>query len=179
MKKFIKRILDKLVNPGMSPGRFASSCCLGMWIGLSPFLGIQTWIAIPLSWLLGLYTPVVITVLYLINNPLTMIPIVVIDYATGYWLIEKWLGINLIAYNPSFVSWVNRKIGRYIRYFLGVSEIGFWYYMLGGMLFATVLTLPFYVPLKKLFKKLIVQRERATISECLENPALTKPDTKR
>ena len=154
---FLKRFLNRLLAMEKSANKLALGCCLGVFIATSPFLGIQTWIAFPLAWLFGVNALIIIAVLYLINNPLTMLPIVVADYAVGHWIIEQWMGINLVIYNPSWMGWVNTKIGPTLYTYLGVTEVCFWCYILGGLLFATICSLPLYPLLRWFFARHVRQ----------------------
>ena len=149
--QFFKNFINRLLVMEKSPHKLALGCCLGIFMALSPFLGIQTWLAIPLSWLFGVNTLLVIAVLYLVNNPFTMFPIVVADYAVGHMVIERWMGMNLVAYNPSWMGWINSKIGPTLYKYLGVTQVCFWCYILGGLLLATICSLPLYPFLKKFF----------------------------
>lgn len=153
MSKFVKKVMDKLIAAERSPERLARSCCVGIAIATSPFITLQTWIAFPIAWIFGLNTIVIITVLYVVNNPFTMVPIIVADYACGYWLIDRLMGIDLVAYNPSWVAWINAKIGPYLQQYLGVTSFCFWCYIIGGLIFCAICSLPFYVPLRNYFRK--------------------------
>ena len=153
IRNFFKKIGNKLFALEKSPHRLALSCALGIFIAMSPFIGLMTWIAFPLSWLFGVSAVTVIVVLNIVNNPLTMIPIIVANYAVGYWLIERLLKINLMSYNPSWMNWINVKIGPYITRYLGVKNMCFWCYIIGGMIVALCCSIPAYFLLKKLFTK--------------------------
>lgn len=155
MKSRLKSVLNKLLTYEKTPGKLAASCCLGMQIALSPFLGIQTFLVFPLSWLLGLRWAGVMVVSYTVNNPFTMVPIVVMNYATGHFVFERFLGLSLAAYNPSFMNWVNSKIGPCINTYLGITELSFLTYVLGGLLFSFCLSWPFYPLFRMWFSKAI------------------------
>lgn len=159
MNKYVKKIVDKLLSAEHSPERLASAFAFGVFIATSPFIGLQTWILLPMCWLFGLNTVVAVTVLYLVNNPITMIPIIVADYAIGHWLLECGMGIDLIAYNPSWVAWLNNKIGWYVTRYLGVPQFCFWCYIIGGMIFATVCGLLSYFPIRRYFRHKLAERE--------------------
>jgi hypothetical protein len=155
MKARIKQALNKLLTFEKTPGRLAASCCLGMNIALSPFLGIQTFLVFPFSWLLGLRWAGVMAITYTVNNPFTMIPIVVMNYAVGHWVFERFLGLSLSAYNPSFMAWINSKIGPCINTYLGITELSFLTYILGGLLFSFALSWPFFFLFRSWFAKAI------------------------
>lgn len=146
----IKKYLSHLLSIEKSPHKLAVGCCLGIFIAMSPFLGIQTWIAIPLSWLFRVNALVVITVLYIVNNPFTMIPIVLADYIVGHWIMVKWLHVDLASYNPSWIHWLELKIGPALHKYLGVTSICFWCYLAGGIILALLCSISLY-PLLRFF----------------------------
>lgn len=151
----IKQCIDHLLSLEKSPQKLAMSCCLGIFIGTSSLLGIQTWVAIFLSWLFGVNALLVLAVLYIVNNPFTMAPIIVADYAIGHWIIERWMGVDLVAYNPSWMYWIDDKIGSIIYQYLGITTLCFWCYIFGGILFALLCSVPLYPFLKFFFARKI------------------------
>lgn len=150
MKSAIKKFFSHILAAGVTPGQRAAAISLGVFIAFSPFLGIQTLLIFALSWLLGLNPAITFATVYLVNNPWTMIPIAAADYIVGLWLIEIKLGYNLVPYNPFFMDWINRKIGYYIMKYLGIKQLCFWYYILGGLILAFILSVLLY-PIIKLF----------------------------
>lgn len=151
----LKLLAEKLVVLEPSVSRLAGSCCLGICVAVSPFLGIQTWIALPLAWLLGLNAKVVVAVLWTINNPLTMVPFVIVNYAFGHFIIEQCLAINLVQFNPPIMEWVNEKIGPTIAHYLGISHLCFWCYILGGLILCMACSWPWYFLLKRWFSQFL------------------------
>jgi len=150
---FLKKISTKLLALEKSPQRLARSCALGVFIATSPFIGLMTWIAFPLSWIFKVNPITVIVVLNLVNNPFMIVPIIVIDYAVGYYLIERLLHIDLVPYNPSWMHWLNTKIGPYLEQYLGVKTMCFWCYIIGGLIFAFICSIPTYIILQRFFTK--------------------------
>lgn len=153
-------MIDKLVILEPSASRLIWSATLGIFMACSPFVGLMTWITIPLCWLFGLNTVVAITILYVVNNPFTMIPLMIADYAIGYWITECLFGWELAVYNPSWVDWLNTKLSPYLHDYLGVSDFCFWCYILGGLLFAFLATLICYFPLRYYVHKKLFTPER-------------------
>lgn len=151
MKSTIKKFFSHIFASGVTPGQRAAAICLGIFIAFSPFLGIQTFLIFGLSWILGLNPTITFASVYLINNPWTMVPIAALDYIFGLWLIHVRLGYDLMPYNPSFMEWINKKIGYYIMKFLGISKLCFWYYFIGGLLLAAILSILLYPIIKLLF----------------------------
>lgn len=160
MASYGKKFLDKILNAESSPIRLARSVSLGNFIAFSPFLGIQTLLIFGLGKLLRLNITVIFTVVYVVNNPWTMIPIAALDYSIGHWLTETVFKLDLMRYNPSWMAWVNNKIGYYLVQYLGIAELCFWCFIIGGMVVASVISLASYPFMKIFFTKLIRQRNR-------------------
>lgn len=148
IKTFFKRIID---SPGTVHQR-ACAVAVGAGLAVSPLLGVQTWFIFLFGWLFHLSIPIMFSVVYLINNPWTMIPIAAFDYWIGFFIMERLWGVSLLDYNPSFMEWVNRKIGVYIMRYLGIPKLCFWYYIGGGFLVSLVVGALCYPLSKKLFQ---------------------------
>lgn len=146
MGGFFRKKIDKMLASEPSPHRLSLSCAVGTFLAFSPYLGIQTVLIFVLSWLLSLNTAVTFSVVYLINNPWTMIPIVILDYLVGAW-VAGLFGINLLQYNPawmqSFNKWINVKAGSYLAQW-GIGELSFWAYFIGGHIVALACALLAY-----------------------------------
>jgi uncharacterized protein len=153
----LRKRIERMVSAEASPERLARSYAIGMFLAFSPYLGIQTLLIFVIGWTLKLNTTVIFSTVYLINNPWTMIPIVILDYAVGMW-IARALHINLLAYNPSWMEsvnkWLTKKIGTYLAKF-GIGEISFWAYFIGGHIIAISLGLLSYLLAKLVLKKMI------------------------
>lgn len=158
MWAYLKNTLNRLAQSEHSSRKLAASFCLGIFIALTPTMPVQTPLIFLLSWLLGLNAGVAFASSWIANNPFTMVPIYIIDYAVGVWFFEKLVGIDLARYNPWWVDKFNAYLSRSIdvnKYFGG--ELCIWYLFLGGLIFATLVTLPLYPILKATFDKLIKQ----------------------
>lgn len=144
MKKFYNKVLDKLVKAEPSAEKLAWSITLGTYLAFSPYLGLQTPLVFVLAFLLRANYAVVFIVLYSVNNPWTMIPLAAMDYAFGHWFIEGLLHIDLSAYDPSWMWWINERIGPYILPYLGLDEFCFWCFIIGGNIIALSVSLVSY-----------------------------------
>lgn len=155
MKKYFNRILHKFFLIERNPRTLARTTALGVFIALSPFIGLQTFIVFLCAWLFRLPALILFTIVYLINNPfLTMIPIAIADYATGYILFTYIIPWDACSYNPSWFEWVAQKIAPYITYYLGVTQVCFWYFVVGGLVFAILVSVPLYPLFYYCYKKL-------------------------
>ncbi|RMG72828.1 MAG: DUF2062 domain-containing protein [Nitrospirae bacterium] len=74
-----------------SPRSIAAAFALGVFIGLSPFIGLHTLLALVLSSLLGLNRMVTLSGAYL-TNPWTIVPI---------YTFCTWFGIKITGYEQS------------------------------------------------------------------------------
>jgi uncharacterized protein (DUF2062 family) len=160
MKKFFQALAHKFFLLERDPSRLAYATCLGIFIGLSPFLGLQTWLAIFFAWAFGLSIPLVFSVLYLVNNPFfTTIPIAIANYLTGYLLFTYVIPLDLCAYNPSWFAWIEEKIAPSLYTYLGIKQVCFWYFIVGGVIFAILITVPLYPVFKYLYTNLAKKYE--------------------
>ena len=128
-----------------SAERVAFTVCLGLFIGCSPFLGFQTPLVFVLGWALGLPVSLLFAVVYTINNPcLTTIPIAVANYLTGYLLFTYVIPFDVCGYNPSWFAWIADKVTPTLERWVGISTFCFWHFIIGGVIFALVVSFPFY-----------------------------------
>ena len=154
MGKFGKKLMERLVKSEPSPGKLAWSISLGLFLAFSPYLGFQTLLVFVLSFVLRANSAVVFIVLYTVNNPWTLIPIAALDYIFGHWLTESVLGLDLLQYNPSWMHWVNTKLS-FLTAYLGIEQLCFWCFFIGGNIIACMVALLSYPFLRKLSSKII------------------------
>ncbi|MFA6066690.1 MAG: DUF2062 domain-containing protein [Candidatus Babeliaceae bacterium] len=154
MKKFLKKIF----SAESSPHKLALAVTFGASTAASPFWGLQTWLLFPISWIFKLNPTISITILYLINNPWTMIPIAAFDYYVGDWFARCILHTDLMPYNPSFMYWINNKIGVYLIKYLGICELAFWNFVIGGLILSTIVALVTYPCALMLFTRIASKR---------------------
>ncbi len=170
---YLKHKFDQIIAKEQSPDKLAKSFSLGMWIALSPFLGIQTFLVFILGLPMRVHTGVVLMLIYLINNPLTMIPIAIFDYLVGIWFFNDLLGINLALYNPSwmksFNAYVETKLGGYLHNYINLADLSIWYYLLGGLIVATIGAIITYPLARYFFKKLLKKHNHKQMTTAHEN----------
>jgi uncharacterized protein (DUF2062 family) len=151
MKQAVKKKIEALVGVCQSPSHFARSLSLGVFIACSPFLGLQTVLVFLLAPLFCANTALTFTVTYLVNNPVSLVPLLIIDYLFGKFFFEDILGISLLDYNPWFMNWFMEHGGQRIASALGVSIFSFWTFILGGVILAVLLAALAYVLSYRLF----------------------------
>lgn len=78
--------IGQILSVRESPEKIAAAFSLGVFIGMSPLLGIHTVLGIAVAWLLKLNRLVTLVGVY-VTNPWTIVPI----YTFGTWLGVKML----------------------------------------------------------------------------------------
>lgn len=164
MNSFGKKLIDRFIKQGVSPHKLAWSAALGMYLAISPFLGLQTLLMFILAFFLRAKTAVVFTVLYTINNPWTMIPILLMDYFFGSWLFCL-LGIDMSAYEPSWMTWFNQKLTSYLTPYLGIEQINLWPYLVGGNVLALIAAAITYPVIKKIYLKGLAAAPKSMVAQ--------------
>ena len=143
----IRRLLT-LDDP---PERTALAFAIGVFIAFSPFLGLHTIMAIVAAFVFR-FNKVAIFSGTFINNPLlTLVPIIIISYATGAFLLGRPLrisqeGIDLLKNPHLLTADYYRKLGRE-----GWQVV--WPFTLGGMVLSVVCSLVAYPVTFWLLKK--------------------------
>jgi uncharacterized protein len=97
-----------------TPHRISLAFALGVFIGMSPFLGIHTVLGILVAWLFRLNKLATIIGVY-VTNPYTIIPI----YTFGTWVGVKCLGIN--TFIPA-IDWRHISVSTLMNEFSSVLK---------------------------------------------------------
>lgn len=152
MYRFLHTAFEKIILREPSVHKLTASSCMGIFLACSPFLGIQLLLASIISWLLRLNTALVIIVLCLVNNPITMIPIILIDYFVGYIVLEKIFHASLYLYEPAWLARFNTFISECCAGYVAAASFSIWNYFVGGVIFALICSITSYPALYALFK---------------------------
>jgi len=91
--------LRQILSVKESPRKIALAFALGVFIGMSPLLGIHTVLGIAAAWIFRLNKFVTVVGVY-VTNPWTIVPI----YTFGTWVGARLLGIDRII--PD-IDWAN------------------------------------------------------------------------
>ena len=83
--------LKQILTVKEPPRRIAAAFAMGIFIGMSPFLGIHTVLGLALAWQLKLNKFVTLIGVY-VTNPWTIVPI----YSFGTWVGAKVMGLHNI-----------------------------------------------------------------------------------
>jgi len=148
-KQYLISLFTKLVLKERSPEVLARSVCVGVFISFSPFPGFHTLMVLGFTWLFSLNGAAVFAGAFL-NNPWTMVPFYSADYFFGEFLLRGLCGFETLAFNPSWMTWVNEPLARYV----GIEGVSFWSFMVGGNLLGVLAAGMLYPVLKRIFARL-------------------------
>ncbi len=150
MRHFIARHGKRLLLHERSPKKLALAVSVALYVAISPFLGLHTIMLVVAGWMFNLNIPVLIIVSYTVNNPWTMVPLMLGGYWVGYKILHVWLGLSVAAINPPIMHLVNDYLYRYI----GLQDVSFWAWILGGNVVGLAVAAITYPLLHILFKNL-------------------------
>lgn len=140
----------KLVLGERTPRKLALACAIGIFVAFSPLIGLHWLLTIIFAWIFGVNIVVVYAAAHVVNNPLTMVPLYLGDYAVGLW-ISNWLfESDLVAYNPSWMQWLNVKLSC-----LGIPNLSLWAFIIGGHVVAILASIIAFPLLMVFFKKIL------------------------
>lgn len=154
MRHFIGHHAKRLLLHERSPKKLALAVSVALYVAISPFLGLHTMMLVVAGWAFGLNIPVLILVSYAVNNPWTMVPLMVGGYWVGYKILHGWLGLSVASMNPPLMHFVNDYLYQYV----GLKDVSFWAWMLGGNVVGLVVAVVSYPLLHRLFKDLHAQQ---------------------
>ena len=124
-----------------SPHRVSLAFAIGVFIGMSPFLGIHTVLGILVAWLFRLNKLATILGVY-VTNPWTIIPI----YTFSTWVGTKFLGIDAII--PE-MDWKHMTLSRILNEFSLLLKPFFF----GTLLIGTLSAILGYVVIYRITKR--------------------------
>ena len=149
----IKQVIDyakKTLLAERTPQKLACASCVGIFIAFSPFLGVHWLMTIILAWALSLNVAVIYAAAHVVNNPLTMVPVYLADYTFGEWITKRLFGVDLLAYNPSWMQWLNIKLSC-----LGIPNLSLWTFIIGGNILGILAALAAYPFLLRFYQRII------------------------
>jgi len=163
--KWFKNFFEKLVLKERNPNVLALSFSLGAFVAFSPFVCFHTVMIICFSWLFSLNLAVAFAVTWLINNPWTMVPVYSVNYIFGDWFLKRFVGLDPLTINPSWMAPINNFICKYT----GISGISFWSFMIGGNLLGVAISVMLYPIVKVVFRRISHRMYKLKSSHKMEN----------
>jgi uncharacterized protein (DUF2062 family) len=145
----IKDFFLSLITKEPSPHKLAVAFSIGVYIAFSPFPGFHTVMVFLFTWLFNLNWFVMFAANTIVNNPWTMVPVYAADYVCGNTVCYATFGHNFMAYNPSWMNWLNSMIAQY----LNLSEISLCSFLIGGNILGITCAILSYPIVRYIFSK--------------------------
>lgn len=142
-----------------SPSKLALTCALGIYIGISPLIGLHTIMTFAFGWMFALSIPALFAISVLINNPWTMVPVYSIDHIFGKWLFNVFK-IDYLSWDPAWVESCNL----FLKEHTGITGLSLSAFLVGGNVLAIGVSIIVYPLCKRIFalyisQKLVVMRQ--------------------
>ncbi len=146
------RVIDPIWRAQGSPESVARGGAMGLWVALTPTVGIQTMIVLLLAVPMRANMPIAMAMCW-ITNPVTLIP---------FYFAFYWIGAVVLGQQVAGFSEVGLKIGDVIsgipdRHSLvdGLLVLGneiLWPMILGSLLLATAAAVPTYFAIRRMYR---------------------------
>jgi len=144
----IHALILRIMTYEKSPRKLAFTCALGVYIGISPWVGLHTVMVFVLGWMFALSIPVLFLVSAMIHNPWTMMPVYAFDHLFGTWVFS-YLGIDYRAWDPAWIeSW-----NVLLKAQTGIGGFSLTAFFVGGNLLAIGTSVMLYPVMKRIFTK--------------------------
>ena len=147
----IHALILRVIAHEKSPRKLALTCTLGIYIGISPLVGLHTIMVFLLGWMFTLNIPVLFTVSMTIHNPWTMMPVYAIDHLFGKWLFT-FFNIDHCAWDPVWVESCNL----FLKKHTGIAGLSLSAFFVGGNLLAIGVSVMLYPIMKHVFTKYLI-----------------------
>ena len=146
--KHIHALILRMITYEKSPTRLAFTCALGIYIGISPLVGLHTALVFICGWIFSLSIPVLFMVSMMIHNPWTMMPVYAIDHLFGKWLFT-FFNIEHGAWDPIWIESCNL----FLKEHTGITGLSLSAFLVGGNLLAIGTSVMLYPIMKRVFTK--------------------------
>lgn len=137
---------QRLITQEQSPHKLALTCALGVFIGISPLIGLHTVMTFLFAWLFSLNVAALFAVSVFINNPWTMVPVYSLDHLFGTWFF-RFLHIDYVQCDPVWLESCNI----FLKNHTGISGLSLTAFLVGGNILAIVVSIIVYPVAKRLF----------------------------
>lgn len=132
-----------------SPHKLAIAFSSAMYVSFSPFIGLHTIMLVCSGYIFKTSIPLVVMLGYIINNPFTVIPIVMSGYFFGYWVLSFVFKGWLLDANPAWME----VVSLYLQKTLSLPHLSLWAFMIGANLLGVFLAGVSYVVLRIFFER--------------------------
>jgi uncharacterized protein len=151
----IRSLLNRIIAHERSPRRLALTCAVGIYIGISPLVGLHTAMVFIFGWMFALSIPVLFTVSVMIHNPWTMMPVYAIDHLFGKWLFSIF-NIDSLQWDPVWMESCNLFLNKHT----GIAGLSLSAFLVGGNVLAIGMSVMMYPFMKRIFTRFLSVNSR-------------------
>lgn len=149
----IHQLITRMAASERCPSKLAFTCALGIYIGISPLIGLHTAMIFLFGWMFTLSIPMLFAVSVMIHNPWTMMPVYAIDHLFGKWLFTI-LQIDYLRWDPAWMETCNGFLYEHT----GITGLSLTAFMVGGNLLAIGISVMLYPLMKRVFEKYLAKK---------------------
>jgi uncharacterized protein len=149
----IHSLIQRMVASERCPSKLALTCALGIYIGISPLIGLHTAMIFLFGWMFTLSIPLLFAVSVLIHNPWTMMPVYALDHFFGKWLLTV-LKIDYLRWDPTWVEACNL----FLKEHTGITGLSLSAFLVGGNLLGIGISVMLYPVMKRVFARYMSQK---------------------
>jgi uncharacterized protein (DUF2062 family) len=128
-----RAIVSQILRVDDTPHRLALTFAIGVFLGISPFIGLHTVLALAVAWIFRLNKVVILSGAF-INNPWSFIPIYTFSTWIGTVILDTDLGI-------ADVDWHNMTLGTFVSdlgelvipFIVGTTMVGIFFSLVSYM----------------------------------------------
>jgi len=134
----LRSTVSQVLRVEGTPHRLAFTFALGVFVGMSPFIGIHVVIALALAWIFNLNRIAILSGVF-INNPWSMIPLYTFSTWIGTLILEPDLAISDVDWRGITLGTIVSDLGSLVLPFI-----------VGTVLVGTVTALISYMVVRKM-----------------------------
>jgi uncharacterized protein len=149
----IQSLLQRMAASERCPSKLAFTCALGIYIGISPLIGLHTAMIFLFGWMFALSIPLLFAVSVLVHNPWTMMPVYALDHVFGKWLFTLF-EIDYLRWDPAWVETCNV----FLKEHTGITGLSLTAFLVGGNLLGIGVSVMLYPLMKRVFAKYLAQK---------------------
>ena len=148
-----RQLLEKCVQKGHSPHKVALTFCLGIYIGLSPFIGLRIVLTFLCGWLFALDLGILCATSLLVHNPWTIAPLYTLNHIIGTQLFG-FFNIDGLQLDPSWAE----ACSIFVQQYTGIAGLSLSAFLVGGHLLGMSISVMLY-PFVKQFISLYISKK--------------------
>ncbi len=158
--KRVRSLLERFVRQEHSPKKLALTICLGMYIGLSPFIGFRTILTFLCGWLFTLDLAILFAASFFVHNPWTILPLYVLDHSVGQWFFGIF-NIDGVQLDPSWLEICSSFLTKHT----GISGLSLSAFLVGGNLIGVCISVMMYPVVRRIIAVYTIKKNSSYITQ--------------